>query len=303
LAGEFHYGGQAVIEGVMIRGKSTVGIAVRKHPPEGEIVLKTEPPNSLVQKYRWLNIPILRGTPALVDAMRIGMRALMYSADMQLEAENLTPKPKSAWQSFLMGMVLVLSLALGILLFVLLPNSLLYIGKMKEFSPFYKNLIEGALKIIVFLIYILLIARMPDVKRLFQYHGAEHMVINAFEHGKAPSVENAQGFSTIHVRCGSAFIALVLFVAIVVHLIAPWPKHWIWAIPLRIGLIIPIAGISYEILRLSASPKYAWLTRTISAPGLWLQRITTRPPTTDQIEVAVAALQGVLEAETANMVP
>lgn len=318
MAGKFSYGGQAIIEGVMIRGKTAVGIAVRH--PNGEIITRVDPPNSLVQNYRWLNIPLLRGTPALFDSLRIGYRALMYSAEVQMEAEAPAPTPTSlpadapwrkrfvaAHQEFintaLMWLTVLVALVFGVVLFVLIPNQLLYLPKFSHLSPVIKNLIEGVFKIIVFVGYVLLIARMDHVKRLFQYHGAEHMVINAYEHERGPSLEDAQGFSTIHTRCGTAFIALVIFVAIIVHMIAPWPEVWYKAIPLRILLVVPIAGISYEILKFSATPKGAWLAKTLSAPGLWMQKITTQPPTSDQIEVAVKALQVTLDAEGVSYTP
>jgi len=151
-------------------------------------------------------------------------------------------------------------------------------------------------KLAFFIGYVVIISRWEHVKRLFRYHGAEHMVINAYEHGREISKESAKDYGTIHVRCGSSFIMLVFFVAIVVHCLVGWPR-WYYAIPLRIALLIPIAGISYEIMKLAASPKASWLTRIVTAPGLWLQRLTTSKPSEDQIEVAIAALNGVLAAE------
>jgi len=298
LAGEFHYGGQAIIEGVMIRGKTTVASAIRR--PDGRIVVHTEPASSLVQAYRWLAVPFIRGTPALIDALRIGFRALIHSANVALEAEGVRPPSRFYYFLTFLG-----ALALGVGLFVILPSVALSFGFAQDKQPLSKhsltmNFLEGLLRILIFLAYVAVISRWGNVRRLFQYHGAEHMVINAFEAGREVSSEEAKGFATLHVRCGSSFIMLVLFIAILVHFLAGWPA-WYVRVPLRLLLIVPIAGISYEIMKLAASPKASWLTAAVTAPGLWLQRLTTRPPDEDQIEVAVAALAAVLKAEAGEL--
>jgi len=287
LAGDFQYGGQAIIEGVMIRGKKAITSAVRC--PDGEIIVHTESPKSLVQTYRWLRFPFLRGAPALIDALRIGYRALTYSANVAMEAEGEKPPSQLYYIVSFAG-----AFVLGIGLFVVLPNLLLQ--PLHRQHSITKNLLEGLVKLAFFIGYVLMISRWEHVKRIFRYHGAEHMVINAFERGREISVESAKEYDTVHVRCGSSFVMLVLFVAIVVHCLVGWPK-WYYAIPLRILLLIPIAGISYEIMKLAASPRASWLIHIITAPGLWLQRLTTGKPSDDQIEVAIAALNGVLKAE------
>lgn len=286
MSGTAHYGGQAIIEGVMIRGKEVVGTAVRR--PDGEILVHVDTPPSLLKFYPWLNKPFLRGLPALIDSLRIGFRALVYSADVAMEAEEQAPPSKFHYTLTIIG-----ALALGIGLFVLLPSAALqFVGK----NHLVKNLLEGLVRILLFVGYVLLISRMAHVRRIFEYHGAEHMVINAFEQGRDITPEAAKEFDTLHVRCGSSFIMLFLVIAILVHALFGWPV-WYWRLASRILLLPIIAGIAYEMMKLAASPKAFWLTKIVTAPGLWLQRLTTRKPDDDQIEVAIAALQAVLKAE------
>ena len=287
MAGDFHYGGQAIIEGVMIRGKKYVASALRR--PDHSIVINCEPAKSLVQSHRWLNVPFIRGTPALIDALTMGMRALIYSADVAMEAEGVKPPSRLYY-----ALSFVAAFAAGIGLFVILPS--LALQPLSAKHSLVLNLAEGALKIAIFLAYIWLISRWENVKRIFEYHGAEHMVINAFEAQREISPAGARDFGTVHVRCGSSFIMLVLFVAILVHAVAGWPV-WYVRLPLRILMLIPIAGISYELMKLAASPRASRLTALVTAPGLWLQRLTTRQPDEEQLEVAVASLKAVLEAE------
>jgi uncharacterized protein YqhQ len=270
----------------MIRGKEVVGTAVRR--PDGEILVHTETPPSLLVSYPWLKQPFLRGLPALIDSLRIGFRALVYSADVAMEAEKQAPPSKFHYTLTIIG-----ALALGIGLFVLLPSAALQtVGK----NHLVKNLLEGLVRIIIFVAYVLVISRMAHVRRIFEYHGAEHMVINAFEHDREITPEAAKEFGTIHVRCGSSFIMLFLVIAILVHAIFGWPV-WYWRLASRILLLPVIAGIAYEMMKLAASPKAFWLTKIVTAPGLWLQKLTTRKPDNEQIEVAIAALEAVLKAE------
>lgn len=286
MAGKFHYGGQAIIEGVMIRGRKKVACAVRR--PDGSLVVRTEAARSLAQAHPWLRLSFLRGTPALIDSLLMGFRALVYSADVAMEAEGVKP-PSRLWYAF----TFVVALAAGVLLFVILPSLAL---QPLAGNSLLMNLLEGLLRLLIFLGYILIVSRSANIRRIFEYHGAEHMVVNAFESGREISPEAAKDFSTIHVRCGSSFIMLVIFIAILVHAVAGWPA-WYIRIPLRLLLIVPIAGISYEIMKLAASPRASRLTAVITAPGLWLQRLTTRPPSEEQIAVAIASLQALLQAE------
>jgi len=270
----------------MIRGKSLVGTAVRR--PDGEILVHTETPPSLLKSYPGLNKPFLRGLPALIDSLRIGFRALVYSADIAMEAENQKPPSKFHYTLTIIG-----ALALGIGLFVLLPSAVL---QPVAGNHVVKNLLEGLIRIIIFVAYVLVITRMAHVRRIFEYHGAEHMVINAFEQGREITPETAKEFDTVHVRCGSSFIMLFLVIAILIHALFGWPV-WYWRLASRILLLPVIAGLAYEMMKLAASPKAFWLTKIVTAPGLWLQRLTTRKPSGDQIEVAMAALEAVLKAE------
>lgn len=280
------YGGQAVIEGVMIRGRSFMATACRL--PSQEIVVHEEPVNSLLTRYRWLNIPIIRGTPALIDALVIGFRSLIFSADLAMEAEN--QKPVSNWWY---GLTIAAALVIGIGGFIILPS--LVVSTWAE-DPLGKNLLEGLVRIILFVGYVIVISRLPDIRRMFEYHGAEHKVVNAFESNHRIDLEQAQDFGTIHPRCGSSFILLVLVVAILVHALLGWPS-WPVRILSRLATLPLVAGISYEIIRLAGSKRESLCLRAIVAPGLWLQRLTTRQPTQDQMEVAERALQAVVSKE------
>lgn len=279
----FSYGGQAVIEGVMIRGRKGYATACRLADGGLEVAQQTWVP--LTQRHRLLRLPIIRGTPALIDALIVGYRTLIASADIAARGENI--KPPSA---FHYGLSIAFAVVISIGGFVLLPSAV--IPKL-HLNALLLNLIEGAIRFVVFVAFILVVSLMPDMRRVFQYHGAEHKVINAFEATGSYGQKEAENYGTIHQRCGTSFIFMVLFVGVLVHAVVGWPD-WQWRLLSRLLLLPVVAGISYELLKLSGAHKSSLLLRFMVAPGMWLQRITTRAPSEDQVEVAISALEGAL---------
>lgn len=307
------YGGQAVIEGVMMRGKKHYAVACRKS--NNEIVVKQENVESFMKGFQWLNKPFLRGTLALIDAMVLGMKTLIFSANLQLkeideeerkkkqeQSETIAPEKTEEAKSEtindirVMGSV-VLGLAFGILLFVVGPNILAHLVNKQVANPFLMNIIEGFVKIAIFFLYIYLISKMKDIQRIFMYHGAEHKVINTYESGLPLTLENISKYGTIHTRCGTSFIMIVLVISIFVHFFVGWSDIWYWRILARLALLPVIAGIAYEIIKFAGRHQGSKLLRVLLAPGLWMQKITTREPTDDQVEVALTALNSVFQVE------
>jgi len=304
----FQYGGQAVIEGVMMRSPRFFAVACRRQDNQ-EIVLREEPVLSFFHRFKWLNKPFLRGTLALFEAMMLGMKSLSFSASIAMESETRKEAPSPAQETasqeppksineIAVGLTMMVGLALGIGLFVMLPNALA--GTLARWfkNPITLNLAEGALRLLIFLAYVGGISLMKDIQRVFQYHGAEHKVINTFEAGQPITLENALRQSRIHPRCGTSFILVVMLISILVFSCLGW-SVWYWRILSRLALLPVVAGISYEIIRLAGRHKDAAWTRILLAPGLWSQYITTREPTQDQVEVAMKALEAVLEKERA----
>jgi len=282
----FSYGGQAVIEGVMIRGRRGYATALRL--PDGEIELLQQAWKPLTQRHRLLGLPIIRGTPALVDALLVGYRTLIKSADAAAKGEGIAPPTP-----FQYALSIVAALVIAIGGFVILPSAV--IPKL-NLNSFLLNVIEGLLRLCFFVLFILVVARMPDMRRVFQYHGAEHKVINAFEETGRYSIQEAEPYGTVHQRCGTSFIFMVLFVGILVHALMGWPSIY-WRLLSRLIVLPIVAGISYELIKLAGKYKSAHLLRLLVAPGMWLQKITTREPTPDQVEVAIRALEGALELD------
>ncbi len=287
----FHYGGQAVIEGVMIRGKEGVAVSVRQ--PNGELSIVRQPLAS-IYKGRFREMPLVRGIIVLVETLVLGTRSLLQSAQVAT-AEAVGEKIPTA---ILWGTVAA-SLALGVALFVMVPlfatRYLIdpYIG-----STLLSNVFEGLIRIGIFIAYLKVISLMPDIKRVFAYHGAEHKVVNAYEAGVPLEVEAVKNFSTAHSRCGTAFIFIVLIVAIFVFALVGQPTLWIRILS-RIALIPVIAVISYEIMKFGAAHIDNKIVRVLLAPGLWLQAITTREPDDSQLEAAISALNEVIEIDRA----
>ena len=287
----FSYGGQAVIEGVMIRGRKGYATAFRL--ADGGIEVQQHRWEPLTRRHRLLSLPIIRGTPALVDAMMIGYRSLMASADVAARGEGI--KPPSPVH-YALSIVTAIAIALGG--FVLGPSAVI---QRLHAGWVVNNLVEGGIKAVAFVGFILLVSLMSDMRRVFQYHGAEHKVINAFEATGRYGQEEADRYRTLHQRCGTSFIFTVLVVSIFVHALVGWPT----SIAVRLGtrlLLLPIvAGVAYEIIRLAGAHKSSRLLGMMVAPGMWLQRITTRQPGDDQVEVAIKALEGALELDGAEV--
>ncbi|MFA5881649.1 MAG: DUF1385 domain-containing protein [Eubacteriales bacterium] len=294
MGDKFQYGGQAVIEGVMMRGSQGVAIAVRK--PDNDIIIERRPVNSITKKLPFLKWPFLRGTVMLFESLIIGIQALAFSANQAAEGEG---EELSTWE---MALTIGLALVLGILLFVVAPTAgarLLY----KTFSSnVLINIFEGLFRILIFLLYVIAISRMKDIQRVFQYHGAEHKVINAYEAGVELTVENIRRYSQLHPRCGTSFLLIVMVIMILIFSLLG-KQDLVMRIVSRIVLLPVVAGVSYEVLKLSAKYCDSALMKIIITPGLWLQKMTTRDPDGSQIEVAVQALKAVLPAGDSEKEP
>ena len=291
MAKSFHYGGQAVIEGVMIRGKEGVAISVRQ--PNGELSIVKQPLAS-IYKGRLREMPLVRGIIALVETLVLGTRSLLHSAQVVSAEEGVEKIPTA----LLWGTVAA-SLALGIALFFLVPLlATRYLIDPYIDSALLSNVFEGLIRIGIFIAYLKLISLMPDIKRVFAYHGAEHKVVNAYEAGIPLEVESVKNYSTAHARCGTAFIFIVLIVAIFVFALVGQPTLWLRIVS-RIALIPVIAVVSYEIMRLGAAHINNKIVRVLLAPGLLLQTITTREPDDGQLEAAISALNAVIEIDKA----
>ena len=286
------YGGQAVIEGVMMRGSKSLAIAMRA--PNDEIVIHSEPLSS-IYKSKIIKIPFLRGIIALWDALGLGIRALTISANTQTgEDENL--------EGPALYLTLAISLALGIGLFFLLPAA---VGQLSEsylgLPNWWSNMLEGIVRLGLLVGYIWLIGKTPDIKRVFSYHGAEHKTINAFEAGASLDPETVSRYSIEHPRCGTAFLlTLVLTSVLIFSILGPLPM--IWRLLSRIILIPVLAGIAYEYIRWTANHLDSRFVRTIIKPNLALQHLTTREPSLDMLEVSIAAFNSMRSHETVGKI-
>jgi len=286
MADSFHYGGQALIEGVMMRGPRDIAMAVRL--PDGQLDT-THKRIPSIYNGRLRKLPLFRGVLVLLETLVIGTQALMYSAEKTATGEEGQELPKAA----LFGAV-ALSLGFSVLLFFIVP--LLISRSLDPFitSDFASNILEGVVRMLLFVIYVALIGLMPDVKRVFAYHGAEHRVINAYEAGLPLTPRAVRQHSTAHARCGTSFIFVVLMVAILVHAVLGRPPVHI-AILSRVILLPLIAAASYEFIKWSADRQNHLVVRLITMPGLLLQKLVTRQPDDSQVEAAIAALQMVLD--------
>ncbi len=284
--GACQYGGQALIEGVMMRGPEELAIAVRK--PDNEIILEERPINSITKRLPFLKWPFLRGTVNLFESLIIGMQALTFSASQAAETEE---EELSNWE---MTATIAVAMGLGILLFVVTPASIARLLYGIE-SVYLVNFLEGMVRISIFLIYVLVISRMQDIQRVFQYHGAEHKVIHTFEAGEELTITNVQKHSTLHPRCGTSFLLIVMVIMIFLFSFLGKPTLLV-RIAAKIALLPVVAGISYEIIKLSGKYAQSPLMKIIIIPGLWLQKLTTREPDDGQVEVAIKALTAILPA-------
>ena len=284
-----HVGGQAVIEGVLMKNESRVAIAVRK--PNKKISVKKKRWPSITKRVKFLGWPFIRGVTNLIEMLSIGMKALNYSANESISEKEEKISEKSL---ILTGIV---ALIVAIALFKLLPLGVtraLYNFEIVTSTVFF-NLIDGLIRIALFILYILAISFIPDIKRLFQYHGAEHKTVNCYEAGKAITVKNVKRFPTEHPRCGTSFLFIVLITAILIFSVVKIDLPFWLLFLYRLPLLLPIAAVAYEVLKLTAKFRNNVFMRMIMAPGIWVQKMTTREPDKKQIEVAIAAFNAVVK--------
>jgi uncharacterized protein YqhQ len=285
-------GGQAVLEGVMMRGVSTWAVAVRN--PEGEIEVTSEPIVSWAKRHRVLRWPVIRGVVALGESLKIGFKALAISANAQLEEDEDGEKEEIG--GWMWGLTIALSMALAVGLFFVIPVGATSLIKDWLGSALLFWLVEGILRTLIFIGYIVAISRLPDLRRVFEYHGAEHKTISAFEAGDELTPENAKRYSRLHPRCGTSFLLIVMVLAIFVFAPIGLPE-WYWLLLSRILGIPLIAGLSYEVIKWAGKNRNKGWVRALMWPGLMLQNLTTREPDLDQLAVAIRSLEEVLANE------
>ena len=286
------YGGQAVIEGVMIRGKRTIALACRR--PDGAIYRYREPLRSLLLRSRVARAPFVRGLVVLWESLAYGMRMLMRSADVQLDEDERAASGGA--NVGIMGVALLLALAV----FIGIPYVATQALRDTVPNTLALNIAEGLIRLMLFLAYLVLISLMPDIRRVFAYHGAEHMTIHAFEHGDPLTAERIEPYPTAHPRCGTAFLLFVVVVAIVLFAFVP-RTNLVVDVLTRLVLVVPVASISYEVLKLGARYERNPIVRQLLLPGLLLQRLTTRRPDRSMIEVAVASLEEAMAGDAATV--
>jgi uncharacterized protein YqhQ len=291
---EFHYGGQAVIEGVMIRGARNMAVAVRK--PSAEILVHSEVLPRGIYDSALGRLPLLRGLTMLWDTLVLGTRSLMFSADAALTDEDVQFGGPLMWGT------LLVSLLIGVGLFILLP--MLLVGLVDRYikAALLSNLIEGLIRLLIFLGYLLAIRRLPDIRRVFAYHGAEHKTVNACEAGVQLTPQEVKRFSTAHTRCGTSFLLIVLVLFVLLSSLLGRPPL-VWRLLSRLVLIPLVAALAYEFIKFTAGHDDNLLVRIVAAPGLWLQRLTTQEPDDRMLEVSIAALQRVLAEDRTSPHP
>ncbi|MEG0829550.1 MAG: DUF1385 domain-containing protein [Anaerovoracaceae bacterium] len=298
-------GGQAVLEGIMMKGEDRSAVAVRL--PNNDIHIKTE---KLKKGGRWAKIPLIRGVIVFVASLISGTKTLMYSAEVlegyegegavEYEDDKFTLwlekkfGDKGAWNVMLYSSV-VIALLFTVGVFIILPTAAVNWMKHVTENEIVLNLVEGLLRIVMFVIYILLISKMKDIKKVFQYHGAEHKCIHCFENGEELTPENCKKFYTLHPRCGTSFLMFVMVISLILFSLLGWPSL-LWRIGSRLLLLPIIAGLSFELLKW-AGRSDNWLVKALSIPGLYLQKLTTKEPEADQLEVAIAAMKAVMVSE------
>ena len=300
-------GGQGVLEGVMMRGPAVSAISVRKKSQE--IVLKKTTFVSKTKKNKFLGLPVIRGVVSFVEMMVMGISTIsdsaeLYDADAETDQPSkfetyIAKKTNKNPMDVMMFFAVLLAIGFVILLFFILPNFITKFVTSHVSSTLVKNLIEGGIRIAIFLLYVVSITFVKDIKRLFMYHGAEHKVINCYEHEKPLTVENAQSFTTLNPRCGTSFLLIVMVVAVLIFSLFGWSEHWYYRVGLRLALLPIVAGVSYEILKLLAKSE-SLIAKILRAPGMALQYLTTSEPTDDMVEVSMLsfrAAEGVLSDE------
>jgi uncharacterized protein YqhQ len=316
---EYNVGGQAVLEGVMMRGRNSWGLAVRQ--PSGAIARRSFPLTDPGLRYPVLKWPVVRGVVALIESLSLGVKALGISANLGLEGQAAqtaedagsgplheargaagaggdTPAADAPLQFGFKELALTVGVALvlAVVLFVVIPLAVVKYFEHVFSNPFVFNLVEGLIRIFIFLLYVIGISLIPDMRRVFEYHGAEHKVIHAYESGEDLDPANAGRFSTLHPRCGTAFLLIVMVLAILIFALVGKPSLP-WLVLSRLVGIPVVAGLAYEIIKYAGKHKQGFIARVVLWPGLGLQRLTTRQPDLEQIEVAIAALQEVLRVD------
>jgi uncharacterized protein YqhQ len=304
-------GGQAVLEGVMMRSPHAWAIAVRR--PAGDMVFHSEPLERLSDRHKWMGWPLVRGVVTLGQAMVLGFRALRFSANVALNEAQADQEPgkRIEMKGWVAALNILFSVGFFVFMYKFLP--LLAATEIKRVSPLFGsqivfNLVDGVVRILLFLAFIWGVSLWSDIRRVYQYHGAEHKTVFAFESGGPLTIPEAQRFSTFHPRCGTSFLMTVMIISIAVYTLVP-VKTFGARFAVRLALLPFIAGASYEIIRFAAKARAkglrngkrrgpaAWLFQALTQPGLWLQRITTQPPSDDQVECAIAALNGAMDLE------
>jgi uncharacterized protein YqhQ len=290
------YGGQAVLEGVMMRGPAVWSVAVRT--PAGEVVEVTQSVSSPMQRHRIWRLPVIRGVVALGESLAIGFRALAISANYAVQKEPEEGEEAAEVKTEITRGQIIFSfvIAIGFALMLFKVGPALLTSWLPIDGTYTFVVVEGLIRVSIFIAYIVLIGLLPDLKRVFQYHGAEHKAINALEAGSELTPEKVQKFSLIHPRCGTAFLLWVMVIGIFVFAFVGRPT-WYWLILSRILLLPVIAGLAYELIRYAGKHQGNRVLMTLLAPGLWLRRLTTREPSLDQIEVSIRALEEVMRVE------
>ena len=297
---EILVGGQAVLEGVMMRAPHSYCVAVRK--PDGEIVTEQAPLARMSEKHKIFKYPVIRGVGTLWQAMTLGLRALRFSANVSLQdpqqAGNQPPQEVPGWA---IAANLIFTFGMFIFMYKFVP--LFLVTKLQKLYPALGgrvlfNLADGLIRMAIFLAFMFAISLLKDIRRVFEYHGAEHKVVFNFESGQPVTVPNAQRFTTYHPRCGTSFLFVVLILCIPIYTLIPF-DGFLPRFLSRVALLPLIAGLSYEVIRFAAKRRGSLLA-TLAAPGLWLQRITTKPPADDQTAVAIRALEGAMALEEAQ---
>lgn len=285
---KYSYGGQALIEGVMMNGRHNSAIAVRK--ADGTISVKMEKLNRIGDKHKFLKWPFIRGSVNLVESMMVGFKALTYSANESAECEEEVLSFRDVLIS------VVVALVLGVGLFFVLPVVLANLFNTVVQGSFWQNLLEGVIRVAIFLIYVIAISKMKEIARVFQYHGAEHKTIHAYEHDKELIPANCREFATLHPRCGTSFLFIVMIISIIVFSFLGVDNFW-WRVISRVILLPVVAGISYEFLKFTGRHIDNKIVKVLAYPGLMLQKLTTKEPDDEMLEVAIVALQKVREIE------
>ena len=295
-------GGQAVMEGIMMRGETKTALALRL--PDGSIKVET---GDIKEQKKWMKLPLVRGVASFISSLVVGTGQLMKSAEILTDAEDeeyeetrferwLNKKfgSKGAW-SFMIYVSVIIALLFTVGVFIILPTAVVNLMKLFTENIFWLNFTEGVVRILLFVLYVWAISFMGDIKRVFQYHGAEHKTIHCFENGLELTPENCRQFPTLHPRCGTSFLMFVFIIAFALHFLLGWP-NLILRIVSRLLLLPLIAGLSYELLRWAGKSDNT-VVKILSIPGLYLQKITTKEPDDRQLEVAITAINAVLAAE------